>query len=137
MPRIICIDYGLKRCGIAVTDPLQIIATGLKTVPEKELIPFLKEYIQMEETEKIIIGLPKNLDDSDTHATKPAQKAFEKLKKTFPEISVEQIDEQYSSKKAVQAMHEMGMKKSKRQEKGNIDLIAATMLLQDYMGISD
>lgn len=135
MARIICIDYGLKRCGIAVTDPLQIIATGLITVPEKELIPFLKNYISKEETEKILIGLPKNLDDSSTHATQPAQKAYEALLKTFPQIAVEQVDEQYSSQKAVRAMHQMGMKKSKRQVKGNVDLIAATLLLQEYMGI--
>lgn len=135
MARIICIDYGLKRCGIAVTDVLQIIATGLKTVPEKELLPFLKNYVQQEEVEKILIGLPKNLDNTDTHATRPAQKAYESLRKAFPQIPVEQIDEQYSSKRAVSAMHEMGMKKSQRQKKENIDLIAATMLLQEYMGI--
>ncbi|MBN9349457.1 MAG: Holliday junction resolvase RuvX [Chitinophagaceae bacterium] len=133
MARIMCIDYGLKRCGIAATDPLQIIATGLTVVHPKELIPFLKKYAQTEEVETILIGLPKNLDGSDTHATVPSQKAFEDLKKAFPEILVKQIDEQFSSRRASQAMVEMGMRKSERRKKENVDLIAATMLLQEYL----
>ncbi len=133
MARIMCIDYGLKRCGIAATDPLQIIATGLTVVHPKELIPFLKKYAQTEEVETILIGLPKNLDGSDTHATVPSQKAFEDLKKAFPKILVKQIDEQFSSRRASQAMVEMGMKKKNRRKKENIDLITATMLLQEYM----
>lgn len=134
MARIICIDYGLKRCGIAVSDPMQIIATGLTVVHPKELIPSLKNYMLTEEVELILIGLPKSLDGSDTHATVPAQKAFEELKKNFQKTEIKQIDEQYSSKFAVREMHKMGMKKSERRKKENIDLIAATMLLQEYLG---
>ncbi len=134
MARILCIDFGLKRCGIATTDPLQIIATGLTVIPRGEMIAFLKKYMQTEEVELILIGLPKNLDGSDTHATVPAQKAFEDLKKSFPAIAVKQIDEQFSSKHASRAMLQMGMKKSERRKKENVDLIAATMLLQEYLG---
>lgn len=133
MGRIICIDFGLKRCGLAVTDPLKIIATGLEVVSPKELIPYLKKYIQSEEVELILIGLPKNLDGSNTHATSPSQKAFEHIQKALPQIPIKQIDERFSSKFASRAMHEMGMKKSQRQQKENIDIIAATMMLQEYM----
>lgn len=133
MGRIVCIDFGLKRCGLAVTDPLKIIATGLDIVPPKELIPYLKKYVQAEPVELILIGLPKNFDGSDTHATRASQKTFEDMQKALPHIPIEQIDERYSSKLASRAMHEMGMKKSKRQEKGNVDIIAATMMLQEYL----
>lgn len=134
MARIICIDYGLKRCGVAVTDPLKIIATGLAVVSPKELIPYLKEYVKKEPVELILIGLPKNLDGSDTHATAPSQKASENIQKAMPGIPVKQIDEQFSSKLASRAMHEMGMKRSQRMKKENVDLIAATMMLQEYLG---
>src|SRR5678815_2720219 len=98
MPRIICIDYGLKRTGLAVTDPLQIIATGLTTIESKELIPFLKKYFQAEPTELILIGEPKNWDDSDTHATPLVHKAIQKLKKEFPNIPIQTVDERNTSK---------------------------------------
>lgn len=133
MARIICIDFGLKRCGIAVTDPLRIIATGLDVVHPRELIPFLKSYLPNEEVELILIGLPLNLDNSPTHATAAAQKMFEDLCKAFPLIEIRQIDERFSSKEASRAMHQMGMKKSERRKKENVDIIAATMLLQEYM----
>lgn len=133
MARIICIDFGLKRCGIAVTDPLKIIATGLDAVHPKELISFLKKYIQANEVEMILIGLPVNLDGSATHATLPAQKMFEAIQKTFSQIPSKQLDERFSSKAATRAMHEMGMKKSERRKKENVDIIAATMMLQEYM----
>lgn len=131
-----CVDFGMKRCGIAVTDPLQIIATGLTAVHPKELISFLKQYTQEEPVERILIGLPKNLDDSDTDATLPAQKMYETIRKSFPGIAAEQIDERFSSKYASRALIEMGMKKSDRQKKENLDIVAATMLLQDYMANS-
>lgn len=133
MGRIICIDFGLKRCGIAVTDPLQIIATGLKVVGPKELIPFLKNYCKENEVALILIGLPVNLDDSPTHATAPARKAFEDIRKAIPSVEVMQIDERYSSKIAYREMRNMGMKKSERRKKENIDIIAATMMLQEYL----
>ena len=133
MARILAIDYGKKRTGIAVTDPLQIICTGLQTVNSHELIPFLKNYFVKENVELIIIGLPLNLDDSDTHGTAPAKNAVERLQKAFPHIPIKTVDERYTSKMAVHAMLDMGMKKKERQVKGNVDVIAATILLQSYM----
>jgi putative Holliday junction resolvase len=133
MARILCIDYGLKRTGIAVTDPLQIIATGLTTVDSAEMVSFLKKYFQQEVVELIIIGQPKNLDDSDTHATPLVQQAIKKLQKEFPRIPLKTVDERYTSKMAKQAMIEMGMKKNKRRNKRTVDEIAATIMLQEYM----
>lgn len=133
MSRILAIDYGLKRTGIAVTDPLQIIATGLTTVESPQLIPFLKDYFEKEPVEKIIIGEPKNLDDSDTHATALVHGVIAKLRKNFPAMPVEKVDERYTSKMAVQAMIEMGMKKKQRRNKAMVDEIAATIMLQEYL----
>ncbi|MDE3234716.1 MAG: Holliday junction resolvase RuvX [Bacteroidota bacterium] len=133
MPRIICIDYGGKRTGLAVTDPLKIIASALITIDSKELIPFLKKYFQQEEVELILIGHPLNLDDTETHATPLVKEAIKKLQKEFPHIPIQTVDERYTSKMASQAMVQMGMKKKDRQKKGNIDQIAATIMLQEYM----
>jgi len=133
MPRILCIDYGKKRTGIAVTDPLKIIATALTTVETKELFPFLKDYFHKEEVELVLIGEPKNWDESDTHATPLVHQFIQKFKKDFPLMKIEKIDERYTSKLAVQAMIEMGMKKRDRQKKGNIDQIAAAIMLQEYL----
>lgn len=133
MARIICIDYGGKRTGIAVTDPLQIIATGLTTIDSKELIPFLKKYFLEEPVELIVIGEPKNLDDSDTHATPLVKEAIKKLQKEFPQIPIKTVDERFTSKMAKQAMIDMGMKKKDRQNKRTVDEIAATMMLQEYL----
>jgi putative Holliday junction resolvase len=133
MPRIVAIDYGGKRTGIAVTDPLQIIATGLTTIASEELIPFLKKYISTESVELIIVGLPKNWDESDTHGTPLARKAIEKIKKEFPLIPVKDVDERYTSKMAKDAMLQMGMKKKDRQNKKIVDEIAATIMLQEYL----
>lgn len=137
MPRILAIDYGLKRTGIAVTDPLQIIATGLTTIESPQLIAFLQAYIAKEAVEKIIIGDPRNLDDSDTHATPFVVKIIEKIKKTFPAIPVETVDERYTSKMAKQAMLDMGMKKKQRRDKAVVDQIAATIILQEYLQARD
>lgn len=133
MARIICIDYGGKRTGIAVTDPLQIIATALTTIETKELIPFLKKYFQQEQVELILIGMPTNWDDSDTHATPLVKAAIQKLAKEFPAIPIKEVDERYTSKLASRAMIDMGMKKKQRQLKGNVDQIAATIMLQEYL----
>jgi len=133
MPRIIAIDYGLKRTGLAVTDPLQIISTGLTTVESKQLIPFLKDYFSKEQVERIIIGEPKNWDDTDTHATPLVEKCIKELKKQFPAIPITKVDERYTSKMAKQAMIDMGMKKMQRRNKAIVDEIAATIMLQDYM----
>ena len=134
MARILAIDYGGKRTGLAVTDPLQIIATGLTTIDSKELIPFLKNYFLQERVELIIIGLPKNWDESDTHGTPLVEAAIKKLQKEFPSIPLKTVDERYSSKMAKDAMLEMGMKKKDRRDKKNVDIIAATIILQEYLG---
>ncbi|HMG82224.1 MAG TPA: Holliday junction resolvase RuvX [Ferruginibacter sp.] len=133
MARILAIDYGGKRTGIAVTDPLQIIATGLLTIDSKELIPFLKKYLNEEKVELIIIGLPKNWDESDTHGTPLVEAAIKKIQKDFPTMPLKTVDERYTSKMAKDAMLEMGMKKKDRRVKGNVDVIAATIILQEYM----
>jgi putative Holliday junction resolvase len=133
LPRIIAIDYGLKRTGLAVTDPLKIIATGLTTVESKQLIPFLKEYFSKEEVELIIIGEPKNWDDTDTHATPLVNKIILDLQKNFPSIPLKKVDERFTSKLASRAMVEMGLKRKQRQNKALIDKIAATILLQEYL----
>lgn len=133
MPRILAIDYGLKRTGIAVTDPLQIIASALTTIESGQLIAFLKDYFSKEEVERIVIGEPKNLDDSDTHATEPVRRVVKKLLKEFPAIPVSTVDERYTSSMAKQAMLDMGMKKKQRQNKATVDQIAATIILQEYL----
>ena len=133
MPRILCIDYGGKRTGLAVTDPLKIIAVSLTTVETKDLIPFLKKYFQQEPVELILIGEPLNLDDTATHATPLVKAVILKLKKEFPAIPIQTVDERFTSKMASRAMVEMGMKKKDRQKKGNIDQVAATIMLQEYL----
>ena len=133
MSRIIAIDYGGKRTGIAVTDPLQIIATGLTTIESKELITFLKNYFLKERVELIIIGLPKNRDESDTHGTPLAEAAIKKIKKEFPAIPLKTVDERFTSKMAKIAMLEMGLKKKDRRDKKLVDEIAATIMLQEYL----
>jgi putative Holliday junction resolvase len=133
MARIIAIDYGGKRTGIAVTDPMQIIATGLTTIASHELISFLKKYISTEAVELIIIGLPKNWDESDTHGTSLAEAAIKKVTKEFPMIPIKPVDERYTSKMAKDAMIQMGMKKKDRRDKKIVDEIAATIMLQEYL----
>lgn len=133
MPRILSIDYGIKRTGIAVTDPLKIIATGLTTVETPRLMNFLKAYLQQETVERILIGDPRNLDDTDTHATPLVAAFIKRLQKEFPQIPVSPVDERYSSKMASRAMLEMGMKKKDRRNKALIDEIAATLLLQEWL----
>lgn len=133
MARIMAIDYGGKRTGLAVTDPLQIIANALTTIETKILFPFLKDYFAKEEVEKVIIGEPVNWDETDTHATPLVRKFIERFKREFPNIPIEGVDERYTSKMAVRAMIDMGMKKKDRRIKGNIDQIAATIILQEYM----
>lgn len=133
MARIICIDYGGKRTGLAVTDPLQIIATALTTIPSKELISYLQNYCKQEPVELILIGEPLSLDDTATHATPLVKAAIKHLTKAFPTIPIQTVDERYTSKMAVRAMIDMGMKKKDRRERGNVDQIAATMMLQEYL----
>jgi putative holliday junction resolvase len=133
MARILCIDYGLKRTGIAVTDPLQIIATGLTTIDTRDFIPFLKKYCASEAVELILMGEPKNWDESDTHATPLVKKAVELLRKELPQIPLKMVDERYTSKMAKDAMLQMGLKKKDRRNKKMVDEIAATIMLQEYL----
>ena len=135
MARILSIDYGRKRTGLAVSDPLQIIASGLATVESSQLIPFLKDYFQKEQVEQIIIGEPKNMDDSDTHATPLVEAFIKQLQKHFPQIPVKKVDERFTSKMAKDAMLDMGLKKMQRRNKALVDEIAATILLQEYMNL--
>ena len=133
MARILSIDYGGKRTGLAVTDPLKIIATGLCTVETPKLMTFLKDYLSKEKVELIIIGMPVNWDDTATHATPLVKKFISQLKKDFPVIPIIEVDERFTSKLASQAMVQMGMKKKQRQNKAMIDEIAATIMLQEYL----
>lgn len=133
MARIMALDYGKKRTGIAVTDPLQMIASPLATIETAELYTYLKEYMDKEAVEKIIIGLPLNLDGTDTDATAAVRHNVRRLRNSFPAIIIETVDEQFTSKAASRAMVEMGMKKKARQEKGNIDKMAAALMLQQYL----
>ena len=133
MGRIVAIDYGLKRTGIATTDPQKIIASPLETVPTSELLEFLRRYHQTEQIEKIVVGMPKNLQGEDTDATKPVEAFVSKLERQFPKIEVSLIDERFTSKMALDAMIAGGMKKKDRQKKENVDKISAAILLQSYM----
>lgn len=133
MGRIIAIDYGSKRVGLAVTDPLQIIASPLDTVHSKDVIQFLKNYEQKEGVESFVLGMPKNLDGSDTNATQQVRQFHNLLKKQFPEKPVYLHDERFTSKMAMDAMIAGGMKKKDRREKGNIDKISASIILQSYL----
>lgn len=120
-----------------MTDPFQMIATSLVTVDTKSLYTFLTDYIAKEPVELILIGEPLNLDASPTHATPLVKKAILELTEKFPNIPIQTVDERFSSKTAVRAMVEMGMKKKDRQVKQNVDLIAATILLQEYLNNKD
>lgn len=133
MARIMALDYGLKRTGIAVSDPLQIIAQGLTAIDTKDVMSFLKKYFSEETVELLLIGLPVNLDGSDTHGTLLVQKFIPLLQKEFPGLTVKTVDERFTSKLAKQAMLDMGMKKKERQVKKNVDEISATIMLQDYL----
>ncbi|WP_304235156.1 Holliday junction resolvase RuvX [Jiulongibacter sediminis] len=133
MARIMGIDYGGKRTGLAVTDPLQIIATALETVPTAQLMDYLKKYCQKEEVEAFVIGHPLSLDGSDTHASPLVRDFTEKLKKEFPDKEIHFVDEAYTSKMAMRSLIDSGVKKKDRRQKGSLDKIAATIILQEFM----
>ena len=133
MSRLLAIDYGAKRTGIAVTDPLQIIATALDTVRTHDLMDFLKKYSQTESIEAFIVGMPRRLDNTDTDNTPRVVSFVKALKKSFPNIPIHTHDERFTSSMALQSMIASGTKKSDRREKGNIDKISATIILQSYM----
>jgi putative Holliday junction resolvase len=133
MGRILGIDYGLKRTGLAVTDPMKIIASPLETVPTEELIKWISAYIKKEEVEHIVIGLPVNLDMKDTHTTNPVKKFIVVLNQQFPQLPVSTEDERFTSKIAQQTMILGGMKKKDRRKKENVDKISASIILQSFM----
>jgi len=131
--RLLAIDYGRKRCGIAVTDTLQLIATGLKTLPTAELMAFLKQYAQNEQVDTFVVGYAKRMDATDSESMQYIRPFVKKLAEEFPQTSVEMVDERFTSKIAFQAMIDGGLKKKQRQDKALIDTISATIILQSYM----
>lgn len=133
MPRILAIDYGIKRTGIAVTDELQIIASGLTTLPSETTLAFLKEYFSRENVAKVLIGEPKQMNGTPSESTAVIEQFVSKFKLEFPDMPVERCDERFTSKMAFQTMIDSGLKKKQRQNKGLIDEIAATIMLQDYL----
>ncbi len=133
MGRILSIDYGKKRTGLAVTDPLRIIATALETVPSTELLSYLKTYSQKETVDEFVIGMPKTLKNEDSETAPLVRKFMEQLKTTFPDKPIHEVDERFTSSMAQQAMIDGGMKRKDRQEKGHVDKISATLILQSYL----
>ncbi|MDA9066397.1 Holliday junction resolvase RuvX [Flavobacteriales bacterium] len=133
MGKILAIDYGMKRTGIAITDGSKIFATGLTTVATNEIYVFLTQLMKDEEIETIVVGKPMNLQNLPTDATKPSDTLAKKIGKLFTEIKVERVDERFTSKLAKQAMFAGGMKKKDRRDKKMIDKISATIILQSYL----
>ncbi|WP_422860470.1 Holliday junction resolvase RuvX [Flagellimonas sp. S174] len=133
MARILALDYGKVRTGIAVTDEMQIIASGLTTIETKDLISFLKDYIAREKVELFVMGLPKQMDNTPSESETLIQAFLDKLKKQFPSIPVERQDERFTSKIAFQSLLDSGMKKNKRREKALVDEVSATLILQAYL----
>ena len=133
MGRILSIDYGKKRIGIAATDELQMIANGLTTVGVEEIVPFLKTYTQNESVELFLVGEPKQMDYTDSSVCKYIDAFIKKLQKEFPSIPIKRIDERFTSKMAFQTMIDAGLNKKKRQNKALVDTISATIILQSYL----
>ncbi|RNL50781.1 Holliday junction resolvase RuvX [Pedobacter jejuensis] len=133
MARILAFDYGTKRIGIAVTDPLQIIATGLDTVHPNHAIEYIQKYLLTEQVEAFVIGDPKQMDGSDSDSKQHAKGFSTLLKKAFPNIPQYWVDERFTSKMAQQAIMQSGLKKTDRQNKARVDTIAATIILQYFM----
>lgn len=133
MGRIMAIDYGIKRTGIAVTDPQRIIATGLNTVDTPKLISFLKDYCQKEPVDIFVVGQPKHMDNTPSQSAQIIEPFVEKLRESFPDKEIARIDERFTSKLAFQTMIDSGLKKKQRQNKALIDEVSATIMLQDYL----
>ncbi|OMP30423.1 Holliday junction resolvase RuvX [Mangrovimonas sp. DI 80] len=131
--RILAIDFGTKRTGLAVTDELQIIASGLTTVATKELLPFLEDYLSKEHVVCIVVGEPKRLNDEPSQSEAAIQPFLKKLAERFPNMPIERVDERFTSKMAFQTMIDSGLKKKQRQNKALIDEISATIILQSYL----
>jgi putative Holliday junction resolvase len=133
MARVLAIDFGKKRTGIAVTDELQIIASGLTTVNTVDLLSFLKEYTSKEKVELFIVGQPKQMDNSDSESEALMLPFIQKIEKLFPQIPMKRIDERFTSKMAFQTMIDSGMKKKQRRNKAMVDEISATIILQSFL----
>ncbi len=133
MGRIMAIDYGTKRVGIAVTDPLQMIACGLTTVHSKDVLVFLKDYFARETVDTVVVGEPKQMDNTPSQSAIHVEGFIRLLKKTFPEKKLERVDERFTSKMAFQTMIDSGLKKKARQNKELVDEISATIILQSFM----
>ena len=133
MARLVGIDYGLKRVGLAVTDPLQIIATPLGTVPTDGIFTFLEDYFGKEKVEGVVIGLPADLLGRDTDGTAPVREFIERFGQKWPDMPILTADERYTSKMAARSMVEGGIRKKERQKKSNLDKISATIILQQYL----
>ena len=133
MGRILAIDYGTKRTGLAVTDEMQIIASGLTTVDTKELLEYLKKYVSAENVEKIVVGLPKQMDNTASESEVYIQKFLKQLLKEIPQVPVDRVDERFTSKMAFQTMIDSGLKKKQRKNKALVDEISATLILQSYL----
>lgn len=133
MGRILAIDYGLKRTGIAVSDPLRIIATALEVVESDKLFNFLTSYFQKEAVDQLVVGLPRRLNNEETEMTEPVRLLVAELQKRFPEKPVALVDERFTTSLAHHTMIAGGMKKKDRQVKGNADKISATIILQSFM----
>lgn len=133
MPRILAIDYGTKRCGIAVTDNLQIIATALETIPTHTLFSFLEKYFAKENVECLIVGNPKKLDNTPSETAQHVVGFVRKMKEKYPGLKIELLDERFTSVMAKQTMIDSGISKKQRQNKASVDLISAVLLLQNYL----
>ena len=133
MGRILAFDYGIKRTGIAVTDELQIIASGLTTVTTKKIFSFLTDYLKNENVELFIVGEPKQLNNNESESEQFIKPFIQKLTTTFPKIPIKRVDERFTSKMAFQSMIDSGLKKKQRQNKALIDEISATLILQTYL----
>ncbi len=133
MGRILAIDFGLKRTGLAVTDTLQIIATSLDTVETLQLIAFLKSYFLKEQVDEVVIGMPKQMSNQDSQIAPQVRQFIEKFRIAFPTKPIVEVDERFTTVLAHRAMIEGGMKKKDRRVKGNVDKISATIILQNYL----
>ena len=133
MPRILAIDYGQKRTGIAVTDEMQIIASGLTTIPSATTIDFLKDYFTKEKVEKVLIGEPKQMNGEPSQSAEIIEAFVRKFKSFFPDMPVVRVDERFTSKMAFQTMIDSGLNKNQRKNKALLDEISATIMLQDYL----
>lgn len=133
MGRLLSVDYGLKRTGIAVTDPLRIIATPLETIPTSTLFDFLEAYLKKEKVDEFVVGMPKTMSNEDSEIAPTVRKFVNQLKVKYPDIPVNLVDERFTSSMAMQAMITGGMKKKDRRVKGNVDKISATIILQSFI----